>query len=114
MHVIEHIGLGRYGDPLNYDGDLNAAKELNRVTAPGGHLMIVVPIGHESKIQFNAHRIYRYDDLLKMFPNMVLQEFSLIPDDKNEGGLIRHADKILADQQNYGCGCFLFKKSTHE
>lgn len=109
-HVIEHIGLGRYGDPLDYDGDLNAARELTRVTATGGYLLIVVPIGRESKIHFNAHRIFRYDDLLRMFPNMVLQKFSLIPD-KTEGGLIRHADRMPADKQEYACGCFLFKKS---
>lgn len=22
MHVVEHVGLGRYGDPLDYDGDI--------------------------------------------------------------------------------------------
>jgi hypothetical protein len=110
MHAIEHVGLGRYGDPLDYDGDLNAAKELARVTALGGYLMIVVPVGRESRIQFNAHRIYRYDDFLMMFPDMVVQEFSLIPDDKSQDGLIRNADKDLADQQDYGCGCFLLRK----
>ena len=28
MHVLEHIGLGRYGDPLDPDGDLKAIGEL--------------------------------------------------------------------------------------
>tara|TARA_R110002096_G_scaffold152824_20_gene316261 strand:- start:14849 stop:15403 length:555 start_codon:yes stop_codon:yes gene_type:complete len=28
MHVIEHIGLGRYGDVLDVDGDLKAISEL--------------------------------------------------------------------------------------
>ena len=28
MHVIEHIGLGRYGDPINAKGDELAAGEL--------------------------------------------------------------------------------------
>lgn len=36
MHVIEHIGLGRYGDTLDYDGDLKAVNELKRVVRPGG------------------------------------------------------------------------------
>ena len=36
MHDLEHIGLGRYGDPIDPDGDLRAAGELTRVTAPGG------------------------------------------------------------------------------
>ncbi len=33
MHVVEHVGLGRYGDPLDPDGDLKAIAELKRVTA---------------------------------------------------------------------------------
>jgi hypothetical protein len=31
MHTVEHIGLGRYGDPIDYDGDLKAINELKRV-----------------------------------------------------------------------------------
>ncbi len=30
MHVVEHVGLGRYGDPLDVDGDLKACRELAR------------------------------------------------------------------------------------
>ena len=28
MHVIEHIGLGRYGDPINQNGDKFAINEI--------------------------------------------------------------------------------------
>ncbi|MEN0111343.1 MAG: hypothetical protein AAF805_11535, partial [Planctomycetota bacterium] len=35
MHVLEHIGLGRYGDPVDPDGDRKAAAELERIIAPG-------------------------------------------------------------------------------
>ncbi|MBA2687956.1 MAG: DUF268 domain-containing protein, partial [Gemmatimonadaceae bacterium] len=45
MHTIEHVGLGRYGDELDYDGDLKAMAELERVLAPGGNLLFVVPVG---------------------------------------------------------------------
>ncbi len=31
MHVVEHIGLGRYGDPMDPEGDIEAIKELKRV-----------------------------------------------------------------------------------
>ncbi len=43
MHTIEHIGLGRYGDPLDALGDRQALAELERVVASGGSLLIVVP-----------------------------------------------------------------------
>ncbi len=35
-HVIEHIGLGRYGDVLDPGGDLKAISELKRALAVGG------------------------------------------------------------------------------
>jgi hypothetical protein len=31
MHVIEHVGLGRYGDPLDPEGSVKALRELGRV-----------------------------------------------------------------------------------
>ncbi len=112
MHVVEHVGLGRYGDPLDYDGDIKSARELARVVAPGGSLLFVVPIGGQARIQFNAHRIYTYEQVLALFPDMDLVEFSLIPDDGIKEGLIRHADPQLVSKQRYGCGCFHFTKQT--
>lgn len=110
MHVVEHVGLGRYGDPLDYEGDIKSARELARVLSPGGTLLFVVPISGKARIQFNAHRIYTYEQVQGLFPSLDLVEFSLIPDDGVKEGLIRHADPRLAAEQRYGCGCFLFKK----
>jgi hypothetical protein len=110
MHVVEHVGLGRYGDPLDYDGDLRAVAELQRVLKAGGQLLFVVPLGGESRIQFNAHRIYTYRQILGMFAELKLVEFTLIPDDGSVLGLVRHASEELANAQRYGCGCFWFQK----
>jgi SAM-dependent methyltransferase len=112
MHVVEHVGLGRYGDPLDYDGDIKAAKELSRVVAPGGTLLFVVPIGGTARIQFNAHRIYTYEQVLDLFPSFDLEEFALIPDDGAAENLIRYASAEQASKQNYGCGCFHLKKPS--
>lgn len=109
MHVVEHIGLGRYGDPLDPDGDLKAMSELQRVLAPGGQLLFVVPLG-QPKIEYNAHRIYRYEQVVEYFRALVLEEFSLIPETAEQGGLIRGASISLSHEQKYGCGCFLFRK----
>ena len=67
LHTIEHIGLGRYGDPIDPDGDKQAYKELTRVLAPNGSLIFVTPVGKAAVIQFNAHRIYTYDQVLALF-----------------------------------------------
>ncbi len=110
MHVVEHIGLGRYGDRLDPEGDLKAIAELKRVLAPGGNLLFVVPVGR-ARIMFNAHRIYSFDQIRSYFKNLDLIDFSLVPDNREDGGLIRKATSAMADAQEYGCGCFLFRKS---
>jgi glycosyltransferase involved in cell wall biosynthesis len=109
MHTVEHIGLGRYGDPLDYDGDLKAINELKRVVAINGHLLFVVPIG-KARIQFNAHRIYSYKQILSYFNEFQLKEFALIPDNEQQGGLIRNATEEQSNMQSYACGCFWFIK----
>jgi len=107
MHVVEHVGLGRYGDPLDANGDLKAMRELQRVLAPGGMLLFVVPIGRP-RIMFNAHRIYSYAQVMSYFPGLELRQFALIPDSPLAGGLIYDASPEICDQQDYGCGCFWF------
>ncbi len=109
MHVVEHVGLGRYGDAIDPEGDLRAMMELKRVVAPGGSLLFVVPVG-QPRIEFNAHRIYSYHHIAEAFADLELVEFSLIPDYRDGTELIRHAHPELVDKQEYGCGCFLFKK----
>jgi hypothetical protein len=106
MHTIEHIGLGRYGDELDPQGDLKSIKELKRVLKDDGHLLFVTPVGRP-KIEFNGQRIYSYEQILDYFSPFSLQEFSLVPD---AGGLIENADPSLVKSQQYGCGCFWFKK----
>ena len=110
MHTIEHVGLGRYGDPIDYDGDLKAIKELKRVTAVGGNILFVVPLGASPRIFFNAHRIYTKDQVVDLFSDFKLQEFALIPEDENDGGLVVDPDPDLLRRQVYGCGCFWFVK----
>jgi hypothetical protein len=109
MHTIEHIGLGRYGDTIDPDGDIKAMSELSRVIARGGNLLFVTPIG-KPRIQFNAHRIYSYRQIIDYFPDLKLKEFSLLADDGGGDGLIINASETQADSQEYGCGCFWFTK----
>lgn len=106
MHTIEHIGLGRYGDPMDPDGDLKALNELKRVCAINGSLLIVVPVGIP-KIAFNAHRIYDPGSIISYMDGFKLKEFALVTD-ANE--FINNAPLEIGKNQNYGCGCFWFIK----
>lgn len=112
MHTIEHVGLGRYGDPIDYDGDLKASKELSRVLAKGGNLLIVLPVGSKSLIQYNAHRIYTKNQVIEMFEGegLKIKEFTLIPEHSKDGGLVPDPSDELLNKQKYACGCFIFTK----
>lgn len=109
MHVIEHIGLGRYGDPLDVDGDRKAADELSRVLATNGRLIVAMPVGRP-RIQFNAHRVYSHEQVIELFAGLTLIEHSLIPDGTVENGMIDNPSADLVNSQNYGCGCYVFSK----
>jgi SAM-dependent methyltransferase len=110
MHVIEHIGLGRYGDPIDYEGDVKAINELKRVTKKNGYLLFVTPIGSKAKIIYNLHRIYTHDQILSYFKDLSLVEWQLIPENEKDGGLVSNPSPDLLQSQNYACGCYLFKK----
>jgi hypothetical protein len=57
ISTFEHSGLGRYGDPLDPDGDLKAMWTMRHVLKRDGLLFLSVPIGRD-KVVFNCHRIY--------------------------------------------------------
>src|SRR6266481_5831238 len=75
LHVIEHIGLGRYGDPIDADGARYAAEELQRLVGEGGILYLSTPIGRE-RVCFNAHRVFASATILTMFSQLQLIKFS--------------------------------------
>ncbi len=109
MQALEHVGLGRHGEPIDPEGDLRAAAELKRVLAPGGSLLVAVPVGKPA-IRFNAHRIYSYGQVVDCFSDLVLEEFALVPDSREARGLLRQATRETVDEQTYGCGCFWFRR----
>jgi len=57
---IEHSGLGRYGDPLSPEGDIDAVQQVHCLLKPGGYFFLGLPTSSDnsSYIEFNAHRIY--------------------------------------------------------
>lgn len=103
LHVLEHVGLGRYGDALDANGDLLAARELWRVLAPGGRLLIVLPTNREPRVCFNAHRIYSRDQVENLlFPRAkVLTYETIMPT-----GLIHQGPEPYGDYT----GCWVFTK----
>ncbi len=106
MHVIEHIGLGRYGDAIDPLGDIKALAELERVVAVGGDLLLVVPVGVEA-VRFNGHRVYDHNKFVSYLKKSKLHSCTLIPDD---GPMIDNPSLRLIYSQKDGCACYWFKK----
>lgn len=106
LHVIEHIGLGRYGDRLNIDGPEIACRELSRVVKPGGYLYLSTPIGRE-RVCFNAHHVFNPYTILDYCEGLELVEFNVVDD----LGKLHKNVKIGDYKQNeYSLGMFKFKK----
>jgi SAM-dependent methyltransferase len=109
MHVVEHIGLGRYGDKLDINGDLTAMSNLMKIVKPGGRLLFVAPTGIP-EIYFNAHRVYSAQWIIDFFSSQFeLNEFYYIFSDINKKPLL-NCDLTLTEYVNYGCGCYEFIK----
>jgi SAM-dependent methyltransferase len=106
LHVIEHIGLGRYGDPLDADGARKALLELQRIVAPDGRLYLSTPVGRE-RVCFNAHRVFSPETIVAGLAGMRLAAFSLVDD---AGRFIPHCEPHVAARMSYACGIFEFIK----
>lgn len=57
ISCIEHVGLGRYGDKPDPDGDIKMAQNIRKLLKPKGILIFAVPLGR-AEIVWNAHRLY--------------------------------------------------------
>lgn len=102
--VVEHIGLGRYGDPLDPWGSEKAASELKRVVRLGGSLLVSVPVDAECRVFFNAHRAFTREYLLRLFAGLELAEERYIY------GRSLHDEYDPA--KGFGTGLFQFVKVT--
>src|SRR4051794_34348390 len=107
LHVAEHVGLGRYGDPLDPAGTRRAIAELQRVVASGGQLLFSLPVGR-ARTCFNAHRIHDPVDVRSQFEELELVEFAGVDDDKV---FRRHRDVAELAGEQYACGMFHLRRA---
>jgi hypothetical protein len=106
LHVLEHIGLGRYGDPVDPAGTRRGVAELIRVLAPGGNLYVGMPTGRE-RVCFNAHRVLAPASILKLFAELRLADSAVVDD---AGMLHDAADPLTFAASEYACALLHFRK----
>jgi len=113
LHAIEHFGLGRYSDPVDFDGWFTGLMNLVRMLKPGGILYFSVPTGEKQRIEFNAHRVFSIPFLRKVLePHFEVLELAFVNDD---GKLLRNltldsievSDSLRAD---YGLSIWVLEK----
>jgi len=111
LHVIEHIGLGRYNDAIDYYGYLKALENIYIILKNGGKFYFSVPIGRAQTV-FNAHRIFEVGDLVKFFQKKYrIDSFSYINDLNEFVNDASYLDQDLERYQfEYGCGIFELTK----
>jgi SAM-dependent methyltransferase len=100
--VVEHIGLGRYGDAINATGSEEAIAEILRVTKPGGNIVISVPVDDGTKIYFNAHRAFTREQVLRLFKGCKVADEKYI-----YGSLLL---PVYDASKGFGTGLFHFVK----
>lgn len=113
LHALEHFGLGRYGDPVNYDGWRLGLASLTRMLKDQGVLYLSVPTGSQQRVEFNAHRVFSLPFLRDVLEkNFTVERCAFVTDD---GRLLPNIDPHGEDAETsfsavYGCSIWVLRK----
>lgn len=117
LHALEHVGLGRYGDPIAPDGFERALANAAAFVAPGGSLMISLPVAEMERnlVQFNSQRLFsnaRLGDLLAGLLPQFIPTWSFVVDDRRSPRQVSgEPAALLADFRGFGlCGLSLRRR----
>ncbi|MBI4855212.1 MAG: DUF268 domain-containing protein [Acetobacterium woodii] len=112
LHALEHFGLGRYGDRVNFNGHIDGLNNIYKILQKNGKFYFSAPIGPQ-RIEFNAHRVFSLKYLIEIFQGKFSIDYFAYVDDR--GNL--HENVMLSEKNisnnydcNYGCGIFEMTK----
>lgn len=114
LHALEHFGLGRYGDPVDYYGYRRGWDNLARMVRPGGTFYFSVPIGEHQRVEFDGQRIFSMQFLRESMigTSFDVERFAYVDDG---GQMHRDADPATSEADRsfgltYGCGVFTLRR----
>lgn len=113
LHALEHFGLGRYGDPIDYCGWSKGLESLTRAVRPGGFLYLSVPISTLERVEFNAHRIFSVQTIHEAVIDIFdVADFVYVDDngDLNTGLAVGGPDYLGSFGLEHGCGIWVLRK----
>lgn len=102
LHALEHFGLGRYGDPIHFEGFITGFNNITKMLKPNGVFYFSVPMGPQ-RIEFHAHRVFSLEFLIELVSKSYsINKYSYV-DDSN----VLHQDvEITDDLINSNCNCY--------
>jgi SAM-dependent methyltransferase len=112
LHVIEHLGLGRYGDRIDPDAYVKGLRNITKALKNDGLFYLSVPIGKQ-RIEFNAHRVFSASYIIELLkPYYKLENFGYINDQSLFFPNVSITDSGFDNSFGcfYGCGIFIFRK----
>lgn len=115
LHALEHFGLGRYSDPVDYLGWQKGLTSLTSMVKAGGILYLSVPTGSVQRVEFNAHRVFSIPFLRgHLEEHFEIEQLAFVLDD---GTLLvdvdPHSDAAnVSFEANYGCSIWVLRKKT--
>ena len=114
LHTLEHFGLGRYGDPIDYLGYVKGFENLARMVRPSGVFYFSVPISRRQRIEFDAHRLFGVPHVVEL----VSPQFDVV-----SAAIVNDADDLVRDvnvtspaaQDSFGVeyGCIMLTLRKH-
>ena len=86
QQTLQHAGLGRYGDSLDFDGPRKLMEEIQKVIEYKGHLIFSTTFTkRDPGVVFNSHRIYNKEQISSLTSGLDLVEEMLV--DKRRGNI---------------------------
>jgi hypothetical protein len=95
MCVVEHIGLGRYGDKIDQFGTEKSLIEIQRVVAKNGHIILSVPVNFRNTVLFNAHREFVPSYFINLMKQCKLVEYKYIVGNKISDSFTSEDDNVV-------------------
>ena len=112
LHALEHMGLGRYGDPVSPRGHEAALRKLASVLCPGGVLYLSLPVGRP-RVHFNAHRVVDPKALVGLAESIGLRVLRISSITNGPDGAVHgESDVKTLSAMDYALGMFVFRKEV--
>ncbi len=106
LSSIEHIGLGRYGDSVDFDGDKKAIEKIANLLRQDGNFVFSVPMTRgEPCVAYNSHRIYSYEMIKSRLAGFICEHERFLK--KSSPRFCEHADIVSAlGEWDVYLGCY--------